>query len=32
MPPKTYRLIDADGRPYDSAIKSTLGGHRRSKI
>jgi methylphosphotriester-DNA--protein-cysteine methyltransferase len=29
---KTYRLIGADGRPYDSATKGALGGHRRSKI
>jgi methylphosphotriester-DNA--protein-cysteine methyltransferase len=29
---KTYRLIGADGRPFDSATKGTLGGHRRSKI
>ena len=32
MTPKTYRLIGADGRPYNSAAKGTLGGHRRSKI
>jgi methylphosphotriester-DNA--protein-cysteine methyltransferase len=29
---KTYRLIGADGRPYESRTKGTLGGHRRSKI
>jgi methylphosphotriester-DNA--protein-cysteine methyltransferase len=29
---KTYRLIGADGRPFDSVTKGTLGGHRRSKI
>jgi hypothetical protein len=29
---KTYRLIGADGQPYDSPTKGTLGGHRRSKI
>src|SRR5581483_7960371 len=29
---KTYRLIGADGRPYESLTKGTLGGHRRSKI
>jgi methylphosphotriester-DNA--protein-cysteine methyltransferase len=28
----TYRLIGADGRPYDSATKGALGGHKRSKI
>ena len=27
-----FRLIGADGRPYDSAKKGTLGGHKRSKI
>jgi methylphosphotriester-DNA--protein-cysteine methyltransferase len=27
-----YHLIGADGRPYDSAKKGTVGGHRRSKI
>jgi hypothetical protein len=32
MTTKTYWLIGADGRPYDSATKGTLGGHRRSKI
>lgn len=32
MTNKTYRLIGADGRPYDSATKGALGGHRRSKI
>jgi methylphosphotriester-DNA--protein-cysteine methyltransferase len=32
MPTKTYRLIGADGRPYDSATKGKLGGHMRSKI
>jgi len=29
---KTYRLIDADGRPYDSESPGSLGGHRRLKI
>jgi methylated-DNA-[protein]-cysteine S-methyltransferase len=28
---KTYTLIGADGRPYESATPGTLGGHRRSK-
>lgn len=30
--PKIYHLIGADGHPYDSAKKGTLGGHKRSKI
>ena len=30
--PKTYTLIAADGRPYLSRNKGTLGGHRRLKI
>lgn len=29
--PKTYTLIGADGRPYQSVVPGTLGGHRRSK-
>ncbi len=29
---KTYTLIGADGKPYSSAEKATLGGHRRTKI
>jgi methylphosphotriester-DNA--protein-cysteine methyltransferase len=28
---KTYTLIGADGRPYQSAVPGTLGGHRRTK-
>jgi hypothetical protein len=32
MTAKSYRLIGADGRPYDSATRGKLGGHRRSKI
>ena len=28
----TWRLIGADGRPYDSATPGLLGGHRRSRI
>lgn len=32
MSAKSYRLIGADGRPFDSATKGTFGGHRRSKI
>jgi len=27
-----WKLIGADGKPYVSATKGTLGGHRRSKI
>jgi methylphosphotriester-DNA--protein-cysteine methyltransferase len=27
-----YTLIGADGQPYASARKGTVGGHRRSKI
>lgn len=30
--PKTYTLIGADGKPFESATKGTLGGHRRDKI
>lgn len=29
--PKTYRLIGADGQPYESARPGALGGHRRTK-
>ena len=28
----TYTLIGADGRPFPSARKGTLGGHRGTKI
>ncbi|MEJ2890404.1 Ada metal-binding domain-containing protein [Actinomycetospora aeridis] len=28
----TYRLVGADGRPYDAATPATLGGHRRLRI
>ena len=28
----TWRLIGPDGRPYDSPIPGTLGGHRRTRI
>ncbi|GAA2425945.1 Ada metal-binding domain-containing protein [Mycolicibacterium llatzerense] len=28
----TYTLIDASGRPYDSATPGRLGGHRRNKL
>jgi alkylated DNA repair protein (DNA oxidative demethylase) len=27
-----YRLVGADGKPYDSAEPGTIGGHRRSRI
>jgi metal binding Ada-like protein len=27
-----YRLLNADGRPYESATPGRFGGHRRSKI
>jgi len=27
-----YRLLGADGRPYDSATPGTLGGHRRLRL
>ena len=29
---KTYTLLGADGKPYQSAGKGQLGGHRRSRI
>lgn len=29
---RAWRLIGADGAPYESAEPGTLGGHRRSKI
>jgi methylphosphotriester-DNA--protein-cysteine methyltransferase len=28
----TWRLLDADGRSYDSPTPGTLGGHRASRI
>jgi methylphosphotriester-DNA--protein-cysteine methyltransferase len=28
----TYTLLGADGRPYQSTVKGTWGGHRASKI
>lgn len=31
MKVKTYTLIGADGRPYASVTRGTLGGHRRRK-
>ena len=32
MEDKTYTLIGADGKPYQSLKKGTLGGHRKDKI
>ena len=29
---KRYELIGADGKPYESEIPGTLGGHRRNKV
>lgn len=29
---KTYTLIGADRRPYDSNIPGTYGGHRKTKV
>lgn len=29
---KTYHLIDANGKPYESDTLGTLGGHRKLKI
>ncbi len=31
-PTKTYTLIGADGKPYQSATKGTLGGYKPKKI
>jgi len=31
-PGRTWRLLDAGGRPYASVTPGTLGGHRRSRI
>ena len=30
--PKIYKLIGADGKPYESATKGRFGGHRKDKI
>jgi methylphosphotriester-DNA--protein-cysteine methyltransferase len=27
-----WRLVDADGRKFDSPVPGTLGGHRRTRI
>ena len=32
MEKKTYHLIDANGKPYESDTTGTLGGHRKLKI
>ena len=29
---RTWTLIGADGRPYESEVPGTLGGHRRTRI
>ena len=29
---RTYTLIGADGRPFESRAPGTLGGHRRNKV
>lgn len=31
-PERTYAVIGADGKPYASPTKGTIGGHRRTKI
>lgn len=30
--PKTYTLIGADGKPFESETKGRFGGHRKDKI
>jgi Metal binding domain of Ada len=32
QPPRTYTLVGADGKPYHSPTKGTMGGHRGTKI
>lgn len=32
MSERSWRLLDAAGRPYDSPVPGALGGHRRSRI
>ncbi|MGD7360824.1 Ada metal-binding domain-containing protein, partial [Ralstonia pseudosolanacearum] len=32
MTAKTWTLLGASGKPYDSPIPGTLGGHRRARI
>lgn len=29
---KTFTLVGADGQPFESAIRGTFGGNRRSKV
>ncbi len=29
---RTWRLVGADGVPYDSDVPGTLGGHRKNRI
>lgn len=29
---RTWTLVGADGKPYESTVPGTLGGHRRSRI
>ena len=29
---RTYTLLGRDGRPYESATKGLLGGHRKNKL
>ena len=31
-PPRIWRLLGADGAPYDSPVPGALGGHRGSRI
>jgi hypothetical protein len=31
-PARTYTLINADGKPFPSPTKGTIGGHRGSKV
>ncbi len=30
--PRRYKLIGADGRPYESVVAGTLGGNRSTKV
>lgn len=32
MRDRTYRLVGPDGVTYESTVKGTLGGHRKSKV
>lgn len=32
MPKRAWILTGADGKPFESAIPGTIGGHRRSRI